>query len=67
MFSFVQFDLSAITYGIDPSLVIEILQQSVKSEVKIDVRADKKTVDEIVASLKSPKKNSTKYDYRLLI
>lgn len=62
MFDKLQFDLSSITWGIKPSIVIEMLQRSVKENPSKtrDKASETKSIDEIVAMLKSPKKNGTR-------
>lgn len=58
-----QFDLATITWGMNPALVIEMLQCTVKSMGAHQQKKHTKkslTNDEIVAALKSPKQTMTR-------
>lgn len=59
-----EYDLTAITWGMKPDQVIEMIQMTVKGILsnKKDITAKKKELDEkdIISMLKSPKKRSTR-------
>lgn len=63
---FFQFELSTITWGMQPALVIGMLQRTVQSLNDTHQRNPKKTLtnDEIVAALKSPKHSRTRYQHQ---
>lgn len=58
-----QFDVATVTWGMKPALVIEMLQISTKNitDSSSFKSRKEKTDDEIIASLKSPKRAFTRY------
>lgn len=59
-----QFDLGYETWGMNPSLVIEMLQTSVRNQRQMGKREkvdSKQTNEEIIESLKTITKTGTKY------
>lgn len=58
-----KFDLGYETWGMNPALVIEMLQKSIQNQHMNDfnrTRSPKRSNEELMAELKTPTKSSTK-------
>lgn len=61
-----QFDFASTTWNMDPAQVIEMLQSSIKTGSKHKKAKTPMEDSEIIAALKSPKRQTTRFTFQLV-